>query len=215
MKRFWLILAAMMGLAVTAMPASAAVQYTLNCSTAACTGAGGSINYGTVTLTQLGSGSSASVNVSVSLSAGYQFGGNNTDALLWNGLTNDTLGRINVTSGFDSGNIANGSFEASVFTSGSNNEFDYVIQRSNNSGAPTSLSFDVTRTGGLTIANFQTDNDGNGFFFASEIRTLASSTMFYVASNKVIPEPATWALFVAAMAGLTVLYRRRKLARAA
>ena len=73
MKRVWFILAAFLGLAVSALPASAAIQYSLSCSTAACTAAGGSINYGTVTLTPSGSGSSAKVTVSVSLAAGYRF----------------------------------------------------------------------------------------------------------------------------------------------
>lgn len=225
MKRVWFILAALMGLAVSALPASAAVQYTLNCSTAACTGAGGSINYGTVTLTESGSGASAKVNVSVSLSAGYRFGGSNgTPALYFNGATNDTLAMSAFSSvgGGSFGAVAsgaNGSLTASPFSTNTqilcfiSTCFDYGTQRTNSSGTPTGLSFDVTKSGGLTIANF-TDNDGGGFFFAADIRTLASSTMFWVASNKTVPEPATWALFFAAMAGLTVLYRRRRLARA-
>ena len=68
------------------------------------------------------------------------------------------------------------------------------------------------------MADFATGNDGGVFYFAAQIRTTASSTLFWVASNQAgvsIPEPATWMLVFAAMAGLTVFYRRRKLARAA
>ena len=217
MKRFWFILAAFLGLAVQAVPASADIVYTLKCSTVAC---GGSTTYGTVTLST--PVNLTSVHVSVQLTSNYQFGGNNTDSFLWNGLTNDTLVVSNVTGGgFDSGNITNGDHEASVFTSGSNNEFDYLIQRSNNMGAPTSLSFDVTKSGGLTLANFATDNDGAGFFFAAQIRTTSSNDLFYVASNTVgvkVPEPGTWTLSIAGMAGLAglvMLGRRRKWARVA
>jgi hypothetical protein len=215
MKRFWLILAAMVGLAASAMPASAAVVYTLNCTTVACTG-GGFGNYGTVTLTQSGAVGAEKVNVSVSLASGYTFSGsNNTLTLLYNGATNSTLSMSAFTSGFGAtASGANGSRIASPFSfdisgfciSGC---FDYGTQRSNSTGTPSAFSFDVTKTGGLTLANF-TDNDGGGFFFAARIKT-SSSGLFWAAA-KGIPEPATWALFFAAMAGLTVLYRRRKLA---
>lgn len=217
MKRFWLILAAMLGLAATAIPASADVQYTLNCSgNAANCGAGNNnFNFGTVTLSTPSAGN---VHVVVQLASGYSFGNtNNQDSFYWN--TNlsgsgsaETLS--NLTSTFDSnGAQSNGSYNAgSYFNTGG---FDFFVERDNNNVLPTSLSFDVTRSGGLTLANFaSTNGDGAGvYYFAAQIRTTASSTMFWVASNKAgvnIPEPATWALFFAAMAGLTVLYRRRK-----
>jgi hypothetical protein len=215
MKRFWLILATALGLATQAVPASAGVQYTLNCTTVACTGAG-SGNYGSVTLTDIGGGS---INVSVSLSSGYQFGANNTNALLWNGLTADTLVVSNVTSGFGPiGNNANASYAASPFTTATQ-LFDYKIQRSNSSGAPTALSFDVSKTGGLTLANFATGNDGGVYYFASQIRTTSSSTLFYVAANQAgiaVPEPGTLTMSIAGLMGLVgfaMLQRRRKLAR--
>jgi MYXO-CTERM domain-containing protein len=211
MKRVWLILVAFLGLALQAAPASAAIQYTLNCTTVACTGAG-SGNYGTVTLTDIGSGS---IHVDVSLESGYRFGANNTDALLWNGLTNDILSVSNLTSGFGpTGSNANGSYAASPFTTASTT-FDYRLQRSNSSGAPTALSFDVTKTGGLTLANFATGNDGGVYYFASQIRTIDNTTLFYVASNQAgvqVPEPGTLTLSIAGLAGLAglVLLRRRR-----
>jgi hypothetical protein len=213
MKRSWLILAAFLGLAIQAAPASAAVTYSLSCTTILCTGPGTG-TYGTVTLTQSGASGSEKVNVSVVLASGYQFGSNNTHALLWNGLTNDTLSVSNYSSNASSFGVlssgANGSYAASPFT-GSSNNFDYAVDRANNSGSPTSLSFDVTKSGGLTLANFATDNDGGGFFFAAFIHKNSTDTNFYVASNQV-PEPGTLMLSVpalAALAGLAVLRRRR------
>ena len=145
MKRFWLILATFLGLAIQAVPASAAFQYTLNCSTLACTGAGAG-NYGTVTLTQSGAVGSESVHVVVALASGITFGANNTHSLLWNGLTNDTLTVTNLTGNASAFNVvasgANGGYAASPFTTASAQLFDYEIDRSNNSGSPTSLSFD-------------------------------------------------------------------------
>jgi hypothetical protein len=219
MKRFWLILAACLGLAVSALPASAAIQSSLKCSTTAC---GGSTTYGTVTLTQSGSGSSAKVTVSVSLNSGYTFSGDNkVSSLVFNGATNDTLSMTNFSSGFGATSSgANGSLSASPFTNDFiiciSDCFDYGVQRSNGAGTPTSLSFDVTKSGGLTLSNF-TDNDGGGFYFAAQIRTTNNDNMFWVASNK-IPEPGTMGLsltVVAGLAGLVMLQRRRKLARAA
>ena len=220
MKRFWLILAAMLGLAVSAMPASAAIQYTLNCSgNAANCGAGNNnFNFGTVTLSDNGGGS---VDVTVQLASGYRFGGNGVDSLYWNTSASGNQTLSNVTSGFGpTGSQANSSYAAgSYFSTGSTN-FDFMVERSNNSGAPTLLSFDVTRTGGLTLADFATGNDGGAFYFAAQIRTTDNTTLFWVASNKAgvdIPEPATMTMSIAALAslmGLAMLQRRRKLARA-
>ena len=219
MKRFWLILSACLGLAIQAVPASAAMIYTLNCTTVACTGVGTG-TYGTVTLTQSGAVGSEKVNVSIVLASGYQFGANNTHALLWNGLTTDTLIVNNYVSNASSfgvaGGGANGSHVASPFSGAGNNlNFDYAVDRSNNSGSPTSLSFDVTKSGGLTLANFATDNDGGGFFFAAFIHQNSADKNFYVASN--VPEPGTLMLSIPALAGLTglaMLRRRRYRARA-
>jgi len=211
MKRFWLFLATFLGLAIMAVPASAAMQYTLNCTTVACSG-GGSGNYGTVTLTD----NSGVIHVNVALASGYQFGANNTAALLWNGLTNDTLVVSNLTSGFGStGSNANGSYTAGTPFNASG-AFDYKILRSNSAGSPAALSFDVTKTGGLTLANFATVNDGGVYYFATQIRTTSSATLFYVASNLAgvkVPEPGTITMSIAGLMGLVgfaVLQRRRK-----
>lgn len=219
MKRFWLILATSMGLAAMAVPASAAVQYTLNCNgVATCSG-----NYGTVSLTQSGAVGSESIHVVVSLASGFTFDANNTHSLLWNGLTNDTLTVTNLTGNASAFGVvaggANGAIAASPFTT-STQLFDYAIDRSNNSGSPTSLSFDVTKTGGLTLANFATGNDGGVYFFASAIHQNSNNTNFFVASNQAgitVPEPGTVTMSIAGLMGLVgfaMLQRRRKLARA-
>jgi hypothetical protein len=222
MKQLWLILAAFLGLASQAVPASAAIQYTLNCSTLACTGTG-SGNYGTVTLTQSGAVGAETIHVDVSLASGITFGGNNTHSLLWNGLTNDNLSVTNLTGNASTFNVvasgANGSYAASPFTTATQ-LFDYEIDRSNNSGTPTALSFDVTKTGGLTLANFATGNDGGVFFFASFIHQNSSNTNFFVASNQEgiqVPEPGTLTLSIAGLAGLAglaLVQRRRYRAQA-
>ena len=220
MKRVWLIFAAILGLAATAMPASADIQYTLNCSGSAanCTGANANFNFGTVTLST--PNGLTSVHVVVQLANGYSFGNtNNQDSFYWNTTASGNQTLSNLTSTFDSnGSQANGSYAAGSYFSTGGQNFDFFVERDNNNVLPTSLSFDVTRTGGLTLANFATGNDGGVYYFAAQIRTAASSTMFWVASNKAgvrVPEPATWLMFFAAMAGLTLLYRRRKLVRAA
>jgi len=225
MKRVWLILAAMLGLAATAMPASADVQYTLNCSgNAADCGAGNNnFNFGTVTLST--PNGLTSVHVVVQLASGYRFSStNNDDAFYWNAPTfalNNNQNITNLTSTFDSNGLQNNGVRnaGSYFNTGG---FDYFVERDNSGGSPTSLSFDTTRTGGLTLADFAQGNDGGVFYFAAQIRTTASgSNLFWVASNKAgvrVPEPATMTLSIAALGGLmglAILQRRRKLVRAA
>jgi hypothetical protein len=216
MKRLGLILAALMGLAVQVVPASAAVQYTLDCTTVACTG-GGFGNYGTVTLTQSGAVGAETIHVTVALVSGYQFGTKDTNSLLWNGTGNtDTLTVTGMTSDASAfaiqGSGANGTYiPASPFNA--TGAFDYAINRTNNGGTPTTLSFDVTKSGGLTLLNFATGNDGGAFFFGSVIRATASGDNFFVASN--VPEPQTWLMFFAGLAVLPVLQFRRKRIKAA
>src|SRR5690349_18773760 len=69
MKRLWLILATFMGLAATALPASADIQWTLSCSDTPCTGSNANHNFGTVVAKQIGTGSSAYVEVTITLAS--------------------------------------------------------------------------------------------------------------------------------------------------
>jgi hypothetical protein len=220
MKRVWLILAALLGLAVQAVPASAAVElFTLSCTTVACTGAGAG-NWGTVTLTESGSGSSAKVTVSVALASGFEFGDNGVglNTFIWNGLLETdnltiTAPVSNASAFAVQGGGANGSYAAASPFDLSGN-FDYAVNRSNNGGDPTTLSFDVSKSGGITIANFKTGNDGGGYIFGARLQPTGSSGNQDIFVVTQLPEPATWLLFFAALTGLTLLYRRRKLARA-
>ena len=222
MKRIWLVLAAMLGLAVQALPASAHLQFTLNCKSVACTGAD-SGNWGTVTLNQTVVSGVTHVLVTVSLASGLEFGASGTRALLWNG-TGDT----------DNLTIASLTSNASAFaaqgcpTAGANcawtppspfnatGAFDYAINRTNNGGDPTTLSFDVTKSGGssIFISNFLTGNDGGGYFFGVTVQGTTNGFVVARGPGVQIPEPATWAMFFATLAGLTLFYRRRKLGRA-
>src|SRR5258708_7063564 len=80
MKRFWLILAAFLGLAASAVSASADLLFTLN-------DPGGAFSpgtFGTVNLHQVGSGSSAYVTVTLQLAAGDVFAGTGAGfAITW------------------------------------------------------------------------------------------------------------------------------------
>src|SRR5882757_3596299 len=94
MQRLWLILVTVLGLAATAVPASADIVYTLACSTTSCPSPG---SYGTITLHQIGTGvvgsSSNIVEVTVNLAtAGNNFAGTGAGyAINWNITNNPSL----------------------------------------------------------------------------------------------------------------------------
>jgi hypothetical protein len=228
MRRIWVILTAFLGLAAMAAPASADAVFTLNCSSVACGSVG---NYGTVTLKDLGSGSSAHVEITVNLKvAGNNFAGTGAGyGFAWNVSGNPDLtttliptdashpllpGEIYNTANFAIQNNTDPGFGYKMQPFG--NTWMYAIEYTSNGGNATKdnkLIFDVTKAGGLTIANFTADN---GFMFAADIWNGPSGPTFVVAA-KGIPEPQTWLLFFAGLAGITaliVLQRRRKLARA-
>ena len=242
MKRFWLISAALLSLAGTAVPASAALQYTLN--------NGGSLsptttgNFGTVTLTNFGTGVNAYVKVDVELKPGSNFVGSGAGySITWNilGAPDPTVGPALEVTGDSSPGAFNTAtplpntfvlqdqgahsydaqggqtFSASPF--GTDGEYAIDRDTSGNSGAQVlSLVFDVTKTGGLTLNDFISKN---GVYFSSDIFlagcTGGSCTGVVAATDPgvEVPEPRTWLLFIAGLLGLTVLQRRRKLARVA
>ena len=230
MKRFWLILAALLGLAATSVPASAAMTYTLN--------KGGSLaptpgDYGSVTLTNYGTGAGAYVQVDVELKPGSSFVGTGAGyAITWNILgtpspalevTGDSApGAFNTATALPDTFVLQGqgthSYDAlggqTFSPSPFGNVGDYAIDRttSGNSGPEvTSLIFDVTQTGGLTLNDFVSRN---GIYFTADI-FLAGCTGDKCTGVVAAPEPRTWLLFLAGLVGLTLLQRRRKLARAA
>jgi MYXO-CTERM domain-containing protein len=226
MKRFWFVLAALLGLAVQAVPASADMVYTLNCNDAPCVGGAAGHNYGTVTLQTV---SSTQVRVIVDLAApgavaNERFASSAAGyAIAWDiagdpALTNvtiNTAGTPNPSHFAVQPFGANNTYKASPFTSGSNGkDFNYAIDHT--SGADTKLVFDVTLSTGLTLGSFVNNNN---YFFAVDISI--NGNTFNVAANQPgvkVPEPQTWTLSIAGMAGLAglvMLRRRRKEARAA
>jgi hypothetical protein len=223
MKRVLLILAAFLGLAAQAAPASAnMVTYTLNCDSVAC---GSPTNYGTVTLDDMSN--SGTVRVTVALAPNTFAGTGAGYAINWNilGTALDSSPALTTTlsptavagynpSHFDIMDSTNGTktYKASPFSS----DWEYAIDYNQNGGNASNdskLIFDVTKTGGLVLTDFV---PLNGFMFAVDIWQSANGPTFVVAA-KVVPEPQTWLLFIAGLAGLTalVMLGRRKLARAA
>jgi hypothetical protein len=189
------------------------VQYTLNCKSVACTGVD-SGNWGTVTLTDIGGGK---INVAVVMASGVELGANNQNAFLWNGTGNDTLTISNLTSNASAfaiqGAGANGTYAPPSPFNTSGAAFDYAINRTNNGGTPTTLSFDLTKSGGLTLANFATTDDNGAFYFGALVKQ--SGSTFFVAANQAgvkVPEPGTLTLSIAGLAGLAglVLLQRRR-----
>lgn len=231
MNRIGLILATFLGLAATAVPASADLQYTLNCGSAPCTVTG---NYGTVTLHQ-DALNTTKVTVTVQLAAGEHFANTGAGyAIAWDITTptsspnaDPSLTSVVINSALtpNSGNFAVQSFasgksyKASPFTSGGNGDkFNYAIDYTGpNNGTDNKLVFDVTLSTGLAIENFVKNPN---YRFAVDISGGPCSPTCNVASNgggTKVPEPGTWTLSIAGLAGLTGLMmrqRRRKLARA-
>ncbi|HWU55052.1 MAG TPA: PEP-CTERM sorting domain-containing protein [Rhizomicrobium sp.] len=226
MKRFWLILATFLGLALQAVPASAAL--TLSCAGDPCTGGNAGFNYGTILLTQLGSGvagdSNNAVRVTVTLASGYKFAtGTSNYAIEWNVTGNPalTISNLSNSSNFTPQSAASGQLyqaapvlQGNPFSKNPNNCsganaagcFQYAIAHT--AGTDTQLIFDVTKAGGLLISNFTTTS--NGYTFASRIMsTSGGGDSFYVATNAAaVPEPQTWLMMIAGL-GLFVAVRRR------
>jgi hypothetical protein len=236
MKRIWLILAAVLGLAATSIPASADIQYTLNCSADPCTGGNAGHNYGSVTLKQLGSGTVADpyhVQVTVALAAGEVFLTTGSHSgFVWNLQGSHTLQSITITSAtaslFNNPSLTAGSHADSPFTSGGLGNFEYAISNKNTAGSggiSGSLIFDIKQSGGLLLTDSLFNANAGGYFFVADIGqgcTFSSdkwncASTGSVASNKRIPEPGTMGLSIVALAGLTglvMLRRRRQLVRA-
>jgi len=216
MKRYLLVLAASAGLAAASLPASAnVVTYTLNCSTVTCASP---TSYGTVKLDD--HGSTGTVTVTVSLAPNTFAGTGAGYAINWNidpghpALTT-TLSPTDIANSYDHTHFTvldstDGSttYSASTFGSGWEYAIDYN-QHGGNASNDNKLIFDVGLSG-LTIANFVPNS---GFMFVVDIWEKATGNTFVVAAK--VPEPATWLMFFAGLAGLTFLFqRRRKFVRA-
>jgi hypothetical protein len=220
MKRVLSVLAVFLGLAALTAPASAnMVSYTLNCDSVAC---GSPTNYGTVSLDDLGGG--GTVRVTVALAPNTFAGTGAGYAITWNILGTAADSSPALTTGlrpavagydpnhFDIMNNTDGTktYKASPF----GNDWEYAIdfnQGGGNAGNDNKLIFDVTKTGGLVLTDFVALN---GFMFSVDIWQSSHGPTFVVAAK--VPEPQTWLLFLAGLAGLTavVMLGRRKLVRA-
>ena len=216
MKRIWLALTVFLGMAAQAVPAFADIQATYNLNVDSNFSSG---NFGTITLLQK-TGNTTDVIVTVQLntaSPGVTFANSNAGyAIAWDiknsstsPLTSVTIDTVNTP---HSGSFAvqpfNGSYKASPFTSGSNgNPYQYAIEYGGATGTDSKLVFDVNRSTGLTLSDFIPNPN---WLFAVDIAIQGNTR------NVSVPEPATWLIFFAGLAGLTfMMQRRRKLARAA
>ena len=220
MKRLWLILAMAFGLAAMAVPASADVVYTLNTDSDFSTGN----NFGTVTLHQ-DVGNTTTVVVTVQLNTSIQgIGFAKTGAgfaIAWDlkGGAPDTIAvdttntpHANKFAVQKTGGNYLGDYKAAPFTSGNTvSGFQYAIDYTGDTGANNKLVFDVTRSSGLSIDDF---NIGNPTWkFAVDLITKAGSTR-----NVAVPEAHTWTISLAGLLGLgalVMLQRRRKTNQAA
>jgi len=227
MKFLWLTFAAILGLALQAVPASASLTYTLNCSVNPCAGSNATNNYGTVDIQQ---GANGHVTVTVNLAANEKFADLSSGyAILWN--ISGSPGLTISLQGSNSGNFAvqnsgnPSDYLANPFGNNPNNCnggnavscFDYAVAHNNGAGTDTSLIFDVTKSGGLVLTDFVATTVGGlpGFTFAAKILQTGNSTAFYVAANAAhVSEPHSLAIAGAgliALAGLMRLQRRRSM----
>lgn len=228
MKRFWLILAALLGLAATAVPASADIVYTLS--------NGGNIlptpgNYGTVTVSQA---AADTIQVKIDLLTTERFVTTGSHGGIIFSLTGSpNLQSITVTSsnaaGFTVENAptyAPGSYSDSPFLG----PFEYAIAWNGNgagSATETSITFDLKFGSNITLSPtlFQ---QTSGTYFAVDIGTGCTTVNNQTSCAKTgpiasgpptrVPEPSTVTMSIAGLmglAGFAVLQRRRKLVRAA
>ncbi|HWU55050.1 MAG TPA: PEP-CTERM sorting domain-containing protein [Rhizomicrobium sp.] len=231
MKRFWLILAAFLGLAATAAPASADIVYTLS--------NGGSIlpspgNYGTVTVSQF---AADTIRVKIDLLP--------TERLLSTGSHDGIVFSLSGSPDLTSITVASanaGLFTVQPFTTSPPKysdspflgPFEYAISWNGNGASnatETSITFDLKFGSNMLLSPslFQLTS---GTYFAVDIGTGCSSETNNKGETKTscaatgavasdpptkVPEPGTVSLSIAGLmgvAGLVMLQRRRKQAGA-
>jgi MYXO-CTERM domain-containing protein len=240
MKQFWLILAIFLGLASTAVPASADIVWTLNQGSL---GQAGTV-YGTVTAVQKKDAQNVNfVEVTITLASNPLGTPPTKDFFLATGqhigiawdmsVVPDGLNIVSPNANKFTEQALNGSYTDAPFTSGQNGNFNYAIKPTASSGGAateTSIVFDLTKTGGLTLTDTLFSHNAGGYYWAVDIgyacttnaqgKADCGSRTGVVAANSYVvttPEPGTWTMAIAGLAGLTglaALRRRRKLVRA-
>jgi len=227
MKRILLSFAVLLGAALQAAPASADI-YQLTCNANPCTTTN---NYGEVMVSP--GATAGHVTVTVDLTTANLpefFAGTGAGFILaWNVTGTPTAETVDpnsivatpngdgsnfVPQNNDPSSTGYHRFKASPFTGGSCGAttascFMYAIDTtlSGNNVGDYKLVFDVTRAGGLAVADFkQTTSDG--FYMAVDI--FRDGKTFNVASNTWIPEPGTVLMMIAGLGMLFMMQRRRK-----
>ena len=188
------------------MPAAgASTVFTFNMD--ACSGTCGASPFGTVSLAQTGAGGAGTfVTVIETLAANERFAGTGAgDALEFNVAGPVTLG--NITAGFEVGPAPDTASAFGIFLK----SIECTACQGGKAGNPVGpLSFTVSSTGGVTIADF-TVNAG-GYYFATDIVGSNGNTGNVGArgssSQNPTPEPATFALTGLGLLGLGTIGRR-------
>ncbi|HET7085119.1 MAG TPA: PEP-CTERM sorting domain-containing protein [Rhizomicrobium sp.] len=216
-------MAALLGLAATTVPASADLTWTLKAGSLAPAGT----VYGTVKAHQV---NSTTVEITIQLAPkNYLLSTGSHVGIAWDmSVVPDSVTIVTQNAPVHS--------DASQFTVDALNgnygdpgfgNFNYAITpnaSSGGSGTENSIVFDITKAGGLTLtAGLFPSNGGArwaadiGYNCTGSPGQLSCSGTGVVATNDVpVPEPGTWTMSIAGLAGLSflMLQRRRKLARA-
>ena len=233
MKRIWLVLATFLSLAATVVPASVDFVWTLNQGSL---GPSGTV-YGTVTAKQIGTGSTASVEVTIALAStpttkNWLIATGQHKGITWNmSVTPDTLSIANNASPNGNPNnftplAFNGSYTNSPFSNSGNFSYAITPKASNGgSGTETSITFDLTKTGGLSLTDGLFTANSGGYYWAVDIgwncktssngKPDCGNNTGVVASNSYVkvPEPGTVSMSIAGLMGLVgfaVLQQRRR-----